>query len=96
VAIAIDDRSVQREAVLSKSSSRETDSIKVDSDDGTKQRVKRTLGISKVSKPTGEEATRDASNFASSVFDSCILSQLNTYMSLPFRPRKTLIPISKS
>ena len=44
-----------------------------------KERVKSTFGISKVSKPTREEAMwRDATNFASSVSDSDFLSQLNT------------------
>src|SRR5882757_8755454 len=93
MAIAIDDRSVQREAVLTKSSSFETDSLKADPDDGSKGRVKRTLGISKGSKQTGEEGTRDA---VSSVFDSRFLSWLNTYMLLPLRPRKMLIPTSGS
>jgi hypothetical protein len=77
VAIAIDDRSVQRQVVLSKFSSFEADTPKVDPGDATRERVKSTLGTSKGSKPTlkptGEEATRDANKFSSSVFDSCFL-----------------------
>jgi hypothetical protein len=93
MAIAIDDRSVQREAVLTKSSSFETDSLKADPDDGSMGRVKRTLGISKGSKQTGEEGTRDA---VSSVFDFRFLLRLDTYILLSLRLRRTLIPTFES
>jgi hypothetical protein len=58
VAIAIDNRSVRREAVLPKSGSLETAKPKVDPDDATKEHDKSTLGIREGSKWTKESAEK--------------------------------------
>lgn len=88
--LAIDNRSVRREAVLSNSSSFET----AKPSNATNERVKGNLRMCKGSKPMREEAMwREAHDFASSVFDLPLFSQFNTDAMLLLRPRKLLMLI---